>query len=386
MISLTDLSLSKANHVQSVPIHFEAPAVPDLPAKRRRAAPRRPGFTMHDRRLVDILPETAPILPVRIPEQATSLATTEPDPPDPLHSHHQPSSLHGRLDTPKNKFGVFRRYHAAAFPSHDPESLVDLERLSNIPKPPPVPHPTTSDNDLSAFYPYTNKSAFLLGDWYWNHGVQKSQDSFKRLLEIVGSPTFSPADVNETNWDSVNKQLATNEWDEGEWVDEDAGWQRSSVTIQVPFPRSTRQPGPQSFTITDFYHRSITSIIREKLSNPDQAQHFHYEPFELLWQSDNQQDPVHLHGELYSSPAFLKAHQDLQSSPGEPGCKLPRVVVSLMFWSDATHLTNFGKTKLWPLYLFFGNDSKYRRCMPSENLCEHVAYFEAVGYALFFLP
>jgi hypothetical protein len=53
-----------------------------------------------------------------------------------------------------------------------------------------------------------------------------------------------------------------------------------------------------------------------------------------------------------------------------------------MFWSDATHLTNFRNAKLWPLYMFFGNESKYRRCKLSCNACEHVAYFETVRPAL----
>ena len=32
-----------------------------------------------------------------------------------------------------------------------------------------------------------------------------------------------------------------------------------------------------------------------------------------------------------------------------------------MFWSDATHLATFGMVKLWPIYLLFGNLSKYVR-------------------------
>ena len=43
------------------------------------------------------------------------------------------------------------------------------------------------------------------------------------------------------------------------------------------------------------------------------------------------------------------------------------------------HLTAFGDTKLWPLYLFFGNDSKYLRCKPTSHLCKHVTYFIKVG-------
>ncbi|KIJ19525.1 hypothetical protein PAXINDRAFT_69491, partial [Paxillus involutus ATCC 200175] len=62
--------------------------------------------------------------------------------------------------------------------------------------------------------------------------------------------------------------------------------------------------------------------------------------------------------------------------PPEPGCDLPQAVVALMFWSDSTQLTQFGTVKLWPLYVFFGSESKYRRSQPSNNLCSHAAYFQ----------
>ena len=52
---------------------------------------------------------------------------------------------------------------------------------------------------------------------------------------------------------------------------------------------------------------------------------------------------------------------------------------SAHFWSDSTQLIAFGDTKLWPLYVFFGNKSKYRRFQPTNNLCSHVVYFQVVS-------
>ncbi|TFK18092.1 hypothetical protein FA15DRAFT_660969 [Coprinopsis marcescibilis] len=43
-----------------------------------------------------------------------------------------------------------------------------------------------------------------------------------------------------------------------------------------------------------------------------------------------------------------------------------------------TLLTNFGKQKVWPLYMGFANESKYRRGQSSSNLCHQVAYFETL--------
>lgn len=122
-------------------------------------------------------------------------------------------------------------------------------------------------------------------------------------------------------------------------------------------------------------------MIKEKLGNTKDNQHFHYKPFELHWHSQGGNVDGRVYGKLYSSPEFIQAHNELQiPRPGEPECNLPKVVLALMFWSDATHLTSFGKAHLWPLYMAFGNESKYQRCKPSLHLLNHVAYFEKVMF------
>jgi hypothetical protein len=109
----------------------------------------------------------------------------------------------------------------------------------------------------------------------------------------------------------------------------------------------------------NFYHCSLTLIIHKKLSKKLDTRHFHYKPYELFWNPPHIKEETRLYGKFYTSPAFNAAHQDLQAAPGEPGCNLPHVVIALMFWSNGTTLSNFGHAKLWPLYLFFGNELKY---------------------------
>ncbi|KIK31843.1 hypothetical protein CY34DRAFT_61428, partial [Suillus luteus UH-Slu-Lm8-n1] len=108
---------------------------------------------------------------------------------------------------------------------------------------------------------------------------------------------------------------------------------------------------------------------------------FHYEPYKLCWNPPHLDGEVPIYGDLFTSPVFHDAHAKLQNMAGEPGCDLPRVVAGLMFWSDATQLTSFGNAKLWPTYMYFGNESKYRRCKPSCNLSNHVAYFETLPHS-----
>lgn len=338
---------------------------------------------MHDKKLEKIIQVVADVLPEPVPP----LLSAPPPPPNSSLTQLAPSIDSesfvvptGFIDTPKNSFGMFRWYYGTKLPTHDPEREINLAMLSNISEQTAIMESGCTD----PYHPYPNRVSFLLGNWYWNGGSQKSQADFDSLMEIIGNENFSAADIKDTRWRKINAQLSLSGWDKGEWHDEDAGWQKSSIKIKVPFHYLTNVPGVKGFTVDDFYHRSLVSIVRERIRNDarDNA-HFHFEPFELLWLPHNQgtgagPEPTRLQGELYTSPAFMTAHQELQAATGESGCLLPRVIVGLMFWSDATHLTNFGNSKLWPLYMSFGNDSKYQRCKPSRNMCEHVGYFEQV--------
>jgi hypothetical protein len=256
--------------------------------------------------------------------------------------------------------------------------MMDLSFIPTAPQDIPI------SSSETLYHPYPNHSSFQLGDWYWNQGLQKSQASYMKLLEIMSASDFNAADVSSTHWKNINSMLGVNEYDEGdedEWHDEDAGWKRTPVSIEVPFSRTTEIPGPRVYEAAHLYHRSLVSVLREKLSNSRDNKLFHYEPYQLRWNPEHLDAEMSIHGDLYTSPVFHEAHMELQESVGEPGCDLPQVVAGIMLWSDATQLTSFGNAKLWPTYMYFGNESKYRRCKPSCNLSNHVAYFETVCLA-----
>lgn len=328
----------------------------------------------------DDVPESLPLRlppPPEQPSEPSPISTLIPGPELPVAP---------LARSQRNKFGLSRLYSTPKFPSHDPEDHVDLQSLLEDIAAIDISQPNQIENP---FFPYPNRNSFLLGDWYWNHGVQKTNESFRALIDIVGRPEFNPDDIRSTPWSQINKTLACNDFDNNHdedldgkdvaWMDEDASWQKTSIQISVPFGLRANNPGPQDYIAGDLYHRSLVSVIREKLANPADDLHFHYEPFKLFWQPSADDPGIRVHGEMYTSPAFLNAHAELQSSPREPDCDLPRVVVAMMFWSDATHLTSFGNAKLWPCYLSFGNESKYRRCKPTCHLLNHVAYFQSVS-------
>jgi hypothetical protein len=83
---------------------------------------------------------------------------------------------------------------------------VDILALSNIVDTGSGSPPAT----IPSFGPFPNRSSFLLRDWYWSHGVKKSQEDFKELLRIVGDDDFQPAEVRAANWAKINK-LALND-------------------------------------------------------------------------------------------------------------------------------------------------------------------------------
>lgn len=286
----------------------------------------------------------------------------------------------GVLTTQSNSFGVFRRYHAEAYPSHDPEADLDpLLELSDIAIP---AAPKSERIPATLFRPYPNRNAFLLGEWYWNGGTQKTKESFKDLISIIGDRSYDPADVADVPWDSLNECLGESTTYDDTWIDEpDATWTQTSITLTIPFQINTPNPGLQQYTFPPFRHRNIVAVLKEKMANAHDFRLFHLEPYELLWRrKDMPKDQyTRVHGELYSSPAFLEAHKEIQTARGsDPGCTLPRVVAGLMFGSDGTQLTSFGGAALWPCYMYFGNESKYRRCKPTHNLCNHIAYFQKV--------
>ncbi|KAJ3486185.1 hypothetical protein NLI96_g4423 [Meripilus lineatus] len=123
-------------------------------------------------------------------------------------------------------------------------------------------------------------------------------------------------------------------------------------------------------TITEFGTILSNSNFQDHI-----AQYFHLTPFKKFRRlSSGVLERVW--DELYSSDAWLEEHDRLQRLPSSDG--LEKVIVGLMFWSDATHLAQFGTAKAWPIYLAFGNLSKYLRGQSRTDVAHHVAYLPSL--------
>jgi hypothetical protein len=49
-------------------------------------------------------------------------------------------------------------------------------------------------------------------------------------------------------------------------------------------------------------------------------------------------------------------------------------MAALMFRSDATQLATFGTAKIWPVYMLFGNLSKYIHLKANSGATKHLTY------------
>ena len=128
------------------------------------------------------------------------------------------SPVKKHLVSVRNIFGLFRQYYAAHFPDHDPDENIAPNDLID----------TSLDSLLRCdYYPYSNQSSFLLGEWYWNDGEKKSQSSFQNLIKIIGHPEFHPEDIAGKNWRAIDAHLSREHCkglNEDDWEDvEDDG-------------------------------------------------------------------------------------------------------------------------------------------------------------------
>ncbi|KAJ2920916.1 hypothetical protein H1R20_g16181, partial [Candolleomyces eurysporus] len=293
---------------------------------------------------------------------------------------------HSTMDS----FGLKKHYYSDKLPVHDPDMKQTKHDLYDSPYHMHQPADdfeaqanASGDSETPSFGPFPNLSSFELGEWFYGQGVQKSLKDFKALIQLLTSPGFSISDIQNTKWKKVFQDLGKNKEElkpsESEWID-DSGWKTTDIEIEVPIHhRMGSGKGVEKHVAGKLFHRSIVSIVEEKMKNASDSRFFHHDGHELLWspdKSDNSPE-IRVLSEFYHSDAFLQAQNEVRDSPPPQikGCDLPRVLLGLMFWSDATHLSTFSTSKLWPLYMLFANESKHRR---GADLCNHVAYFDVL--------
>ncbi|KAJ7247385.1 hypothetical protein B0H12DRAFT_1211224 [Mycena haematopus] len=210
--------------------------------------------------------------------------------------------------------------------------------------------------------------------WQWAGSTTKSVGEFENLVDLLKDDRFSKEDIKDFDVKretaNLDKHLATPSKSQVR-----DGWKSASINISVPDGKKhASEADAPVFHVPDLFYRPIVEVIKGAIRDVGDRC-FHYTPFKQFWKPTADSATQRIYDEIYSSEAMVEAHTALQKRPRQPGCTLERVVLALMWWSDSTHLASFGDAALWPLYLFFGNQSKWLRVKPRSNLCHHVAYF-----------
>ncbi|CDO69407.1 hypothetical protein BN946_scf184791.g2 [Trametes cinnabarina] len=387
------------------------PAGPDIagPSSTTGRRPLRANRAQLPSRYHDFLPHGPSPLPPRRsptpiePPQGPCSSTAFPLPPPTPPASSTPQITR----TKPNRFGLIREY-VGELPLNDPDDELPLSALldtdmdndsdhNTTSSPMPLLGPSgtspsvtgnspllsstgvalTSASKSAIIAPYPNMSSYLLGNWFWNGSRVKSLGDRDSLLnDVILHKDFDREEVRGIVWSKIDKDLASGA---SSLLTSEDGWQHTDVTISVPLGKGADVPS-RTFTISGLSFRPLEKVVK-RVCESEASARFHYHPFRLLWQpppipsSSEDLPPLEdVYGELYTSKVFRDAYEELQQSPREPGCDLPRAIIALMPWSDSTHLADFGTASLWPVYMQFGNQSKDDRAKPTAHACHHVAY------------
>lgn len=278
--------------------------------------------------------------------------------------------------TLENNFGLHREYYEE--PPRVPDYFSEATQ-SVIP-------PTVID----IINPYPNLSSFRFA--HINAIFPKNSQAYEDAIqELLLRADFERFDLDGVNMEAMKKKVLAGSVP---WGDKDLGWRESSVTIGIPDSAKSKKGKERSqaadgvegqqYSVDGFWYRPIVPLLKSVLTS-DESRTFHYEPYKQLWRRPGTSDPpVRIFDEMYTADAWLKEHEKIQKielPPDEPN-DYPRAIASLMFWSDSTHLAEFGEAAAWPIYMAFGNQSKYERSKPGAHALHHIGFLPSVRFAI----
>jgi hypothetical protein len=246
----------------------------------------------------------------------------------------------------------------------------DTETLANLNTDNSDPYPSLLEHDPDSEPVHKNSTIESLINWQNKGSTSKSNDEVNRLVrDVLPRPGFSVEDLEGFDATRENQRL-----DKADARSPHLrAFQETSVMIEVPTSDETKPA--HAVKIPGLYFRKLTTIIKDALQSP-LAPQYHFSPFKLYHTSPITGEDECVYSEIYNSDAFIKEHDRVQQAPvppDDPNCKREKVIAALKFWYS-THLANVGMAKLWPIYMFLGNLSKYTCSHPTAHAYHHLAY------------
>jgi hypothetical protein len=298
------------------------------------------------------------------------------------------------INTPRDHYGIYRQY-VHSLPSFNPDNLTSVAHLADSPTFTKNPDSlgarqwwsgfgrSTQTPSTNYFTPFLNVTTFRLMSWFYSGSSMKSLAELDRLVnEVILAADFDRVELKEFGALKESSRLDNYQGDAEDIrssFSASDGWIETGVKIRIPangVQHATEDAAPL-FEVAGLFYRKPLEVVKAAF-HESAAEYFHLTPFNMFYQPSDDIPAEKIYGEIYNSPAMLVEHEKIRSQPREGGCTLETVIAAMMFWSDSTHLTNFGTASLWPIYLFLGNQSKYARAKPTSFAAHHLAYIPKV--------
>ena len=314
-------------------------------------------------------------------ERATEITPTECPEDHPVSPPTEP------ISTERDGHGMFRVYPTA--PARNP--TVELSRLAdhnahfatNLES---APRGHEATGQLAAgipelsYGPFSNPTELDYMEWANGIPSELSEEKAQAFVKIARSDHFNANDLKKVDVSQLNKRLDA--YSLGDHL-ACADWTNGSVTLRLPC-KGVKCPESKvpEFEVKGILYRKLVDVIKGALQS-DAASDFHFVPFSEHWKPDPNGPAVRVYGEAFSSDAMREAYEEIrQKNLPRDGPDVEVAVVSMSLYSDSTRLGSFGPASLWPMYVFFGNQSKYDRGRPSSFAAHHVAYFPSVRQSI----
>jgi hypothetical protein len=324
-------------------------------------------------------------LRLRTPQPFQDLYYTEP-PPVRNENENGSSNSNNDLvwnDTQPNSFGMIRSYLVS--PSHDPEADLTLGTTCTGPELATSRLPGVAEPGSQSpyqFAPFDNVTIARLLQWQ-NNGVPKKSNAQLDLLvkNVIDVDGFEAAHLKDFRTQTELKRLHRHTDQLGALASD--GWKKTKLYLPMPCPgfKQTEADAPK-LEVSGVLWRNLTAVM-ESAWGSKAARTYHQKPHILNQQCDDDA-PKSIRrawSEVSNSDAVNEEWREICKNlrAKNPKVNLEKyILVMLMIWSDSTHLAQFGTASMWPMYLYFGNQSKYIRGKPSSMAAHHIAYIPSV--------
>ena len=345
--------------------------------------------------------------PAPQPELPTDAGNTPmlETPPTPTRNHRH--SVSTRWRTGRSAAGLFREYlyqpsyipdladelpaatpqaqpptteRSSSIPTDSPSPIEPPGHLSPLDTPadPPASTPVPPDPEAplrGKLGPLPNFTAFLQAHWHFCKRTSTASDAHAQdqisIMKDLRFGGWKPEDAQAVDYSKFKQLLSS--WLPASFKPH-KGWKTAPVVIDIPLGDGTSEP----FEVPGLHYHSIVEVLERVVKADPNRKSFHLHPFREYFQRGDT-DPERVICEAFSCDAVIEAYEGLNKLPPEPTpsggvCELERVIFFIRLWSDATLLTNFGSTSLWPIYLCWANQSKYQHYRKGCHAIHDIAH------------